>query len=424
MRLIRVLSASLFYCISLAAADDPFALAARAQEVAKAGDHAAAERLYRQVAGLVPGQISPWIAVADSALKAKDPDAALDALEHAVRLGAVIDFSGDPWSALGQSDRLHAMQRGVESNRKLLSRSRVVAAFEPRTLVPESLGVDPKDGSFIVGSMYERRIVRVDPSGKVSDLVPAGSHGLLSVLGIKIDPVKREVWANACNTNGQPPMTPADPESEGRAALFRFSLDDGSLIRRYDPPADLKPICFNDLVLTSRGVFMTSGTSGLWRVDPKNEALELFDPLPGAFLNGIAAPKEGGELFLADAFKGLLHYEVASRSVSVMEDPADVALGSIDGLYLHDGSLIGIQNALRPVPPRVLRARLSSDQKTVISVDILERNHPLYDIPTCGVIAGDELIYIANSQLRSFTDGVIWPSDRLEPTYLLALPLK
>ena len=56
-------------------------------------------------------------------------------------------------------------------------------------------------------------------------------------------------------------------------------------------------------------------------------------------------------------------------------------------------------------------------------MEILERNHPLYDIPTTGAIAGDALLYLANSQLRSFRDGAILPDGELEPTYVLRLSL-
>jgi hypothetical protein len=47
----------------------------------------------------------------------------------------------------------------------------------------------------------------------------------------------------------------------------------------------------------------------------------------------------------------------ASRSISVLPGPDTVVTMGIDGLYYHDGSLIGIQNGL--TPHRVVRLKLS-----------------------------------------------------------------
>lgn len=71
-----------------------------------------------------------------------------------------------------------------------------------------------------------------------------------------------------------------------------------------------------------------------------------------------------------------------------------------------------------------LLRRLGVDGRVIESVEVLERNHPLYDWPTTGAIAGDDLLYIANSQLRSFDEtNSILPEGRLHPTYILRLDL-
>ena len=43
----------------------------------------------------------------------------------------------------------------------------------------------------------------------------------------------------------------------------------------------------------------------------------------------------------------------------------------------------------------------------------MDRAHPAYDEPTLGVLVGDDLYYVANSQGGSFTEeGVILPPDK------------
>lgn len=52
---------------------------------------------------------------------------------------------------------------------------------------------------------------------------------------------------------------------------------------------------------------------------------------------------------------------------------------------------------------------------------LIEAGHPRFVSPN-GVLVDDELVYIANSQIRSFTDDKIWPPGRLQ-VVLLRLPL-
>jgi hypothetical protein len=118
-----------------------------------------------------------------------------------------------------------------------------------------------------------------------------------------------------------------------------------------------------------------------------------------------------------------MRFDPDAGTLSLLEMPGGVSLGGIDGLYIWKGRVVGIQNAMSGVPPRVVVAPLDESRTKVTSFEVIERAHPLHDIPTCGVVAGDRLVYLANSQLRSFSDGKIWPAERLQPTYLLGLDL-
>ena len=117
-----------------------------------------------------------------------------------------------------------------------------------RDLLPESMAYDPRTGGFFIGSMHRRKIVRRDPDGRVRDWA-GPERGLWSILGIKIDTSRGELWANSCNMGDELPMTPADPATVGRGALLRLRVTDGSVVRRYEPSEAARPICFNDLAL-------------------------------------------------------------------------------------------------------------------------------------------------------------------------------
>lgn len=391
----------------------------RGDALLKEGKAAAALPLFESAAKAYPRHTAMWSAVAQAAAASGANERAFDALETIAAFGGVIDLKAAPLSKLPASPRRQAVEAKFRENATPVSASRVVAVIPERELVAESIAYDAKDGSYYAGSLYLRKIVKVASDGVVTDFVPASGDGIWSVLGIKIDPEKRELWANACNVGDSPPMKQSDVETVGRGGVWRYSLDSGKLIRRYEPE---RKICFNDLAFARGRVWMTSGSDGIWSIDPVSHEIAQADPAPELWANGIASDEQG-TIYVADALVGVMRFEPDSRRWSLVGMPEGVSLGGIDGLYVWRGKLVGIQNALRGVPPRVIVAPLDDSRTKVTSLEVLERAHPLHDVPTCGVVIGDRLVYLANSQLRAFTEGKLWPAERLHPTYLLGLDL-
>ena len=104
---------------------------------------------------------------------------------------------------------------------------------------------------------------------------------------------------------------------------------------------------------------------------------------------------------MADYSRGLFVIEPESRRIRPLPHPDDVAVTGIDGLYFHEGSLVGIQNGVRP--NRVVRFRLDPSLERITGGEVLEANHPRFDDPTLGVIAAGALFCIANSQWHQFS---------------------
>lgn len=277
-----------------------------------------------------------------------------------------------------------------------------------RDLLPESIAFDPRSGSFFVGSMHRRKIVRRDPDGRVSDWA-GPERGLWSIIGIKIDSAGGDLWANTCSLGDDLPMAPADPATVGRGALLRLRLTDGSVVGRYEPPPAARPICFNDLALSPAGdVYLTAARDGLWRLPRGRSTLRQVMRDSTLWLNGVATGPDGA-LYVADDSLGPLLVEPASGRWRRVTAPAGAGLRSIDGLYVHGDGLVWIQNG--GGPDRVVRARLGGDAATVTDLRVLDTGHPDYAVPTTGVVVGDTLFYVATAQL-----GAIRPGGRIAPT--------
>jgi hypothetical protein len=421
MRLLTIVT--LILALNAAAQDNPFELYGKAAEAYQAGRYAESTTLFERVRQLLPGSISARVSLARSLAREGRHDDAIELLKTVVEYGVRFDAGDEAFAALRNNPRFAEVTSLMRSRSAPIVRSEKAFLLE-KDLIPENIVFDPTTGDFFVGSMYKAKIIRIGRDGKVTDFVPSRRDGLLGVLGMKIDARKRELWANAGNFGDRPPLQTPDPASLGKGALYRFDLDTGKLIRRYPAPGGSpeQPLLFNDLVLAPNGdVFTTAGPGGIFRLRNGAAAPEVFIEPDGSFWNGIAITPDGRTLFGASHVHGVARIDVATRARSFIDVPAGATLGGIDGLYFHDGSLIGVQNGTDP--SRVIRAWLDPELSRVTRFAVLEQDHPDSDIPLTGVVVGNDLYYVALSQLRAFEGGKIWPMERLKESVILKLPL-
>jgi hypothetical protein len=421
-----------------AATPEPEVLAAQARQAAQKGDHAGAARLLQQATVALPNSASLLVDLATSQARLDQHAAAVETLGRAAAMGAGTDLAALDAAmgpAASRPDYL-AVRRRFEENVAPLARSAVAFRLDPR-LLPESLAHDPAQNAFYVGSMHQRKIVRVEPgpggSVTVRDLVGPARDGLFGVIGIKLDAARRELWAASCNGGNDPPMDPPDPATANQGALYRYALPadrtaEARLIKKYPFPASVgRPEdwrCFNDMVLDPAGnVYLSAGPNGALRLDRARDVLEPFVAGPGLFVNGIAISDDGRTVFLAAHARGVVRVDAASRRVQPLTLPAEATLAGIDGLYVRGRMLIGVQNALRHGPHRVVRAWLDPTLERAERVEVLERAHPDYAVPTTGVLVGDDFYYVAASNLEAVDEQGRLAPEKLKDTVILRLPL-
>lgn len=311
--------------------------------------------------------------------------AAMDTLEKAAALKVGLDPSNDD---------IFAKLRGTKEFERLLGQIRVdsppivnsVTAFtidEP-DLFPEGIAFGSRHKLFFLGSTTKHKIVACTPDGACR---PFAQDGLGSVLGVRADPRDGSLWATS---NG-------DAES----ALIHYAVPSGKLIRKY--PRSGKHL-FNDIAIDRQGnVFVTDTREAtVYWVARKTDALEILAPaLKVQAANGIALSEQGrAKLYISSFPDGITVIDIASKSSHPIAHPANLCLGTIDGLYFFAGSLYAIQNGI--MVHRVVRLHLSPGLNTIDRFDILERRNPLFNGgPTTAAIAEGALYYMANPQLDS-----------------------
>jgi sugar lactone lactonase YvrE len=315
--------------------------------------------------------------------------------------------SESDFNSLRSCEPFRKLVQRVEKKHPSISTSKTAFTVSQKDLIPEGLAVNSSAGTFYLSSIHHRKIVKIASDGTVTDFVAEGQSGLLSVLGIHVDPADRSIWAAS--------------ESKGSAALFHFDAAGRTLSRV--APKDPGKHLFNDLVITpSRDVYVTDSADGsLYRLGHGSRDLARI-MLGGRFYpNGIALSGDGKFLYVAHAF-GIARIDIDTGNISELDAPDGISLAQIDGLYYWRGNLIAIQNGFGP--NRIVQLRLTPDGKAVSAGKLLEFRSANLELPTTGAIYNGWFYYIENSQIDHEEDGKLRDAEHLKPVRIARLRLR
>jgi hypothetical protein len=205
-----------------------------------------------------------------------------------------------------------------------------------------------------------------------------------------------------------------------------FDLKTGNLVKRFTI-SDGKKHLFNDLhILTNGDTYITDSDGGSVYLIKKNS--DLVEPFlkPGSlrYPNGITSSADAEKLLISTGSAlGIVSVDLQTKEIKQLPHPKFLIIGT-DGLYRYTNNvLIGVQNIL--FPEGILKFTLSEDISAIQSMEFLASNDSLFDTPTTGVIVGDHLFFIANSQLLQLmgNQGKIKNPEKLTSTYIMKIGL-
>lgn len=368
-----------------------------------------------RVAALAPRSLGALynLACAEALLGRAEEAAAL--LGRLAAMGVAPDAESDPdFEKVKGAAAVQGALARLADNRKPIERSDVAFTLEDRELITEGVAFDPKTEAFFVSSVRKRKVIRRDAFGAVTDFVASGQDGLFGATALAVDAGRRALWVSSAAT---PPMSGFRKEDDGISFLLEYDLDSGRLRRKILPPVPGGVV--SDLAVGPKGELAAADpVTGRVYLLEKEDLRVLVDEGPLASAQGLAFAPDG-RLYVADYSQGPARVDVETGAVRLLDVPANAAVTGIDGLVWDRGSLVGIQNGTEP--HRVIRLSLEGDAVTALAV--LERAHSRYDEPTLGVVRGDSLYYVANSQYAAVRrDGSLDAARLKEPT-ILRMPL-
>lgn len=322
----------------------------------------------------------------------------------------------DGFAALGQDPAYRALRERFAARLPRVVGAPVAFTLDEPRFIPEGIAYDPVGKDFYVGSVAQRRIVRVTLPARWVRPWSEEADKLGHVLGLAVDAPRRRLWAVCTNA-----LTDAGRMNPGNR-LVGYDLAKRAKIFDLPVPGAAQ---LNDVAVAPDGALLAtdSEAGGVWRVDPATGAGAALVPagaLPGA--NGIAFSADGRTLYVAHG-TGVARVDPASGKFERLAPPPRETIAAIDGLYWHEGDLLGIQNVTNPA--RVIRVRLADGGTKVAAVETLQsHHHPNFDEPTTGAVADGAFHVLATTQVARFNaKGELDSPRTLKKPVVLAIPL-
>jgi len=386
------------------------------------GDSVAYGTAMSEVLELEPGHPAAMRHLARACALQGNNELALEWLEKVARSGVDLQIGDDStFVALFDTAEFKQITATVNEHKKPLGNCTVAFELDERDLLPEGIAYDPVDDVFYLGSVRRREILRIERDGSYEPFATPDSDTFFGVLGLRVVPEKRQLWAVTSEMAG---MKGFDNEATERAGIHCFDLDSGKLKHSW-LVADSVAQNINDIIVTPDGTaYATSAYTGALLAcdiesDVVRNALEpgtLYGP------NGLTLSADGTKLYIAQYSIGIVVMDLSTGQADVLRHGEEINVVGIDGLYYHDGALIAVQNFLGM--QQVTHFRLSDRGDFIEAARILERHDPRFHDPTTGAIVEGQLFLVANSQLpRVDRSGSVPHPKEFDPTYIVAVPL-
>ncbi|HET9576606.1 MAG TPA: hypothetical protein VFP44_02205 [Usitatibacter sp.] len=348
--------------------------------------------------------------------QAGDVAASVDELEKVAQIADGFLPARDGFERVWSDTRFQSVRARMEAKLPRLDYAPTAFELEDRLFIPEGIAYDAPSHTFFIGSIAQKRIVRVGE--REPSRIFAGPEARLdAVLGLAVDSPRRILYAVSTST-----LTRAG-EAQRRNAVFAFDIDTRQLLRRYDVPEARQ---LNDVAVAPGGrVFATDSASGAvfeLPVKVPAAARTLVPPERLRGSNGLAASPDGKRLHVAHA-TGLAVVDLDTGELRPVANATRENIAAIDGLYQWQGQLVGIENVTNP--GRVIVISLSPDGGTVTQVKTLLSHHhnALYE-PTTGAVTPNGFYLLAATGVSHYDrEGAIQHPDDVPLPTVLRIPL-
>ena len=313
-------------------------------------------------------------------------------------------------------DELIALQAKLN---RVEEHDEVFSTIDAGEIHPESF-VIMDNGDILLGSIRNKKIIRVDPEGSKIDLVKTE----YAVLGMHIDLSNGLLWAA---TAALPQMIDYNPADKGKSLIMQIDPTSGEVIQglEYNEGTIIGDLAIDkeSRVWLSNSLEPTLGRDNTDTTDYTGAFIrKQFDLSNGFFnLQGLALNDDEKYLYLADYITGIHRIDTETDDVVKVFAPEEILLKGIDGLYYYENSLIAIHNGVKPY--RVMQYFLDETGQYILFERVINRGGPSLGEPTLGQVKDGYFYYLANSPWIAYNENGELDLSKVKPIEIRRIKL-
>jgi len=282
-------------------------------------------------------------------------------------------------------------------------------------LIPEGIAVDPSTKDIYLSSLLKDIIVRYDSTGSyVSNVIKRNEKDYSTGVGLIIK--NNMLWALGSVMNTE------------QSALFQIDIKTNKIVNRYTIN-DTLPNYFNDLTIDKQSNIYITDTHfhRVYKFDINTKSIGVFlEHEQIKHPNGITISSDYSKLFVDSFTHGIRIIDIKNKKIlNATHEPSSNQ--GIDGLKYYKNTLYAVINGSRNRGEhRLVKYKLSKDERQIFAEQPLITNHALMDIPTTIDIVDNKLFLLANSQMENYNDSLksIIDNNRIINTYIIKHKLK
>ncbi len=289
-------------------------------------------------------------------------------------------------------------------------------------LLFESLAIDQKNLAFLMGSLRDGRIIKIDEKGEITTLIEetlGGKQGPWAVMDLAIDNNNDTLWVASASVSQYGKMS---KQSAGLSGVFKYQLSTGELLKSYVLPAHFRPAMISSMHLTKEGdLFLLESQQGLvLKFEKETEKLtKVFSTKENKNLRSITADESGRMVYIAGSEKGIVIVDTEKQTSYLIENTAAINLVGISNITYDDNGLIIVQNVNNP--ERIMRLELNKTKTVISNIFPIESSHPRFNSPSVAVVFDQGLYFIANSQTTKTNNyGGLLKGQEWQDQYILS----
>lgn len=273
----------------------------------------------------------------------------------------------------------------------------VWSTLDAEYAMPEAMALEQERDRIFVGTVRDGLILFSEDGSEWQEFTsPEEIPQLQAVFDLAVDEERGHLWVA---TGTVPQFQGKEREDDVNSSLLRLDLESGELQAEYEVSAGGGRNLLGSIALAGDGTVYAADTQSpvVYRLDPGAESLRpFFGHQNFTSLRGLALNGDDSLLYIADYELGIFVVDVSGGEQAwQLAIPDTLNAGGIDGLFWWNNHLIAIQNAI--TPQRVVRLKLGEDGLGVTAVAPLAAGQEEFDMPTFGVMDGQELYFLAGS---------------------------